>query len=92
MCHFVITLKGGETMRTRLKQFRVGTHMTQDEFAKRLGVSRSTYAFIECGKRSGKQSFWNSLCFEFRIPDEDMFKLMKLDETEEIKCGTTNGK
>lgn len=67
-------------MRTELKKFRVGQHLTQAEMATKTGVSRPTYRLIENGERSGSHAFWSTLQRVFNIADEDMFKLMKLEE------------
>lgn len=67
-------------MRTALKQFRVGVHLTQEEMAEKIGVSRATYSFVEKGKRSGNAEFWNNLQKAFDVPDSDMWQLQKLDE------------
>ena len=67
-------------MRTSLKQFRIGQHLTQNEMAEKIGVSRATYAYVENGKRGGSQTFWRNLKFAFDVPDENMWQLQKLDE------------
>lgn len=67
-------------MRTALKQFRVGVHLTQAEMADKVGVSRTTYRNIEKGKSGGNQKFWNNLQKAFNVPNEEMWKLQKLDE------------
>lgn len=45
-----ITLRWSEQVRTKLKQFRVGTKLTQAEFAAKIGVSREKYGFVETGQ------------------------------------------
>ena len=67
-------------MRTALKQFRIGQHMKQVEMAEKIGVSRAAYGYVENGKRSGNAEFWGNLQKAFNVPDEQMYKLMKLDE------------
>ena len=69
-------------MRTALKQFRIGLHLKQSEMAEKIGVCRSTYGFVEQGKRSGTAEFWASLQKAFNVPDEQMYVLMKRDEKE----------
>ena len=73
-------------MRTGLKQFRIGVHLKQSEMAKVLGISRTTYGFIENGKRGGTAEFWNRLQTKFNVPDEDMWALQKLDKSGGVKC------
>lgn len=70
-------------MRTALKQFRIGVHLTQSEFAETTGVSRATYSYIERGERSGTAEFWTNLQNAFNVPDEKMWNLQKLDEVKE---------
>ena len=70
-------------MRTALKQFRIGLHLTQAEFAKKTGVSRAMYSYIERGKRQGKPEFWLNLQNVFNVPDEEMWKLQKIDEVKQ---------
>lgn len=72
-------------MRTALKQFRIGVHLTQVEFAKKCGCGRANYSFIERGERSGSAQFWANLQKTFNVPDEQMYRLMKLDEVKQ--CG-----
>ncbi len=69
-------------MRTELKKFRVGEHLKQSEIAEKLEVSRVTYSKVENGLRSGDAKFWNNLQKVFNVPDEEMWKLQKLDERE----------
>lgn len=92
MCHFVIKLKGGETMRTALKQFRIGLHLKQSEMAKKMGVGRTVYGYVERGVRNGTIEFWNKLQKAFNVPDEQMWLLQKLDESEVKPCEETNAK
>ena len=79
-------------MRTELKKFRIGLHLTQSEMAERIGVSRTTYGFVERGERGGTAEFWEKLQKEFDVPDEKMYQLMKRDEKEKGKCEETNEK
>lgn len=75
-------IKGGETMRTDLKVFRVKQKMTQEEFANKIGFSRSQYALIEQGNRNGTIDFWDKLKNTFEIPDTNMWRLMQNDKEE----------
>lgn len=73
-------------MRTALKQFRIGLHLKQSEIAKKIGVCRTTYGFVELGKRGGTAEFWANLQREFNVPDEKMYQLMKIDEKGKGTC------
>ncbi len=79
-------------MRTALKQFRIGLYLKQSEMAERIGVCRTTYGFVEQGKRSGTAEFWANLQKAFNVPDEQMYLLMKIDEMGKGKCEETNAK
>lgn len=68
-----------KAMRTALKQFRIGHHLTQEEMAKKTGVSLKTYSYIENGVRSGKQEFWDNLQQAFSVSDAEMFPLQKIE-------------
>ena len=72
-------------MRSRLKAFRVLKKLRQTDIAYELGVSRATYSFIERGERSGNAEFWQRLQRTYSVPDEEMYKLMKVDEVEQCE-------
>lgn len=74
--------KRGESLkatkkRIRLKQFRIGLQLTQQEIADKLEISASHYIAIENGKRDGSQKFWATLQEVFHISDSDMYSLIK---------------
>ena len=51
---FMLAKQGGDTMRKvneRIKELRMGLHLSQDYVAKFLGISRSTYTQMENGNR-----------------------------------------
>lgn len=66
-------------MRLNLKVFRIKKQLSQGEISAKLGCTRATYAAIEAGARSGKQEFWKKLQEEFRVPDSEMWKMMRND-------------
>lgn len=66
-------------MRTGLKLFRVKNHLTQQQVAERVGVSRQVYSKIERGVSQGNTNFWVTFQRCFNIPDEYMYSLMKCD-------------
>ena len=89
MCQNETYLKVVIIIRTALKQFRVGEHLTQAQMANKIGVSIRTYGYIENGKRGGNQKFWRNLQNAFDVPDNDMWKLQKLDERAEVNARAT---
>ena len=66
-------------MRTELKLFRVKNHLTQQQVAERVGVSRQVYSKIERGGSQGNTNVWVTFQRCFNIPDEYMYSLMKCD-------------
>ena len=72
--------KDRKCLRTNLKCFRVKQHLTQEQMAEKIGITRCNYAAIELGTRNGREFFWESLQKAFNIPDEDMWMLKKKDD------------
>lgn len=72
--------QGSYKIRINLKVYRVSHNMTQEEFANKIGISRAMYSLIEKGDRFGSFDFWMKLQITFNIPDEEMFKLMKIED------------
>ncbi len=66
--------------RTNLKVFRVKHGLTQDEFAQKIGYSRSYYRRVENAEYSGALKFWQAISTVFGIPMVDVLELMKVDE------------
>lgn len=66
--------------RTNLKLFRIKKRMSQEEFAAAIGCTRATYSSIESGKRDGRLTFWNDVQKAFKIPDAEMWALIRNEE------------
>ena len=66
--------------RTNLRIFRVKNKLSQEQMAKRIGVTRATYSAIEKGTRNGKQTFWAKFQKAFNVPDNDLWGYIKTDE------------
>lgn len=64
-------------MRQELKLFRVKQNLTQQQIAKKLGVSYATYNLIENGSRRGSQEFWVKLQETFKIDDGEIWRMQK---------------
>lgn len=77
--------------RHNLYMFRCDKKLTKGQMAKKTGVSRTTYAYIESGERDGSHKFWTNLQREFGVPDSDMYNLMKKEERTEL-CEETSEK
>lgn len=66
-------------MRLNLKILRIKKGMSQDEFAKKLGVSRGCYGAIERGFRNGNKRFWGNLQVNFDLTEDDLKELQKVE-------------
>ena len=58
-----------------LIKLRVDHDLTQIDMAKICGVSKSTYNFIENGKRRGSKKFWQTVQAYFNMDGEQIWKL-----------------
>ena len=56
-------------MKNRIKAVRQNTGLTQQEFARRIGVSRNTIATYETSERTPIDAIVRSLCHEFNISE-----------------------
>lgn len=66
-------------MRTKLKQFRVGLHMTQGEFADSLGYTRSHYGRIENGEKAFTMRLWDTIRKIYGLSDDKIRELTECD-------------
>lgn len=62
--------------RIKLKQFRIGLQLTQQEMADKMNVSKVMYVSVENGQRQGTYAFWCTFQNVFEVPDEQMWKLI----------------
>lgn len=63
--------------RIDLKIFRIKQGLTQEEFAKKIGISRQSYLLIEAGKRDFKFGTLKKFKKAFNLTEEQAFNLMK---------------
>ncbi len=54
----------------RIKEIRKALNINQTQFAKRLGISQSTLAMIEVGKRNFGERHIKVICAEFGVREE----------------------
>jgi len=57
-------------IKERLKKIRNSLHLTQQEFADRLGIKRNTVATYETGKSNPSDSAVVLICREFNVNEE----------------------
>lgn len=70
-----------------IKAARISTGMTQDEMAKRLGISRSRYQLIESGTREIKSVELYALCHVTGFAETEI-KLPKVSAKSEQEEAT----
>ena len=57
-------------MKDRIKTLRNALNLTQQQFAEKIGVSRSTIANIETGKKVPSDLIINAICSEYSVNKE----------------------
>lgn len=67
-----------------LKILRVSFGLTQDGMAKKLGMSRQTYAKIENGMTDGNIQFWAKVQRAFKISSEEMWHLINDEQRAKV--------
>ena len=75
---------------TYLKLLRKSRCLTQDELAKKLGISQTYYSQIETGQRKPSIALWHKIHDFFNVLDYIMWQLIfcnnvQLDEREKEK-------
>ena len=75
--------------RDKLFELRCKHKLTQAEFAAKCGITCRGYQNIEWGIRQGSAEFWAAVQRGFNVPDEEMYPLMRLEETP---CEESKGK
>ena len=58
---------GGDYLNERIKEVRLSLGLSQDEFGRRLGVTRGAITNIELNKVTPKPLFVNLICREFHV-------------------------
>ena len=66
--------------RHNLYMLRCKHKLTQAEFAAKVGVSLRGYQNVEWGERYGTEDFWAAIQRVFKVPDSEMYSLMKLEK------------
>lgn len=81
-------------MNYRLKELRVHLNLTQQEFADRIGVTRSNIAGYETGKRSPSDAAVSLICKEFGVNEiwlrtggGEMFTKLSEDDEFSLSLG-----
>ena len=69
-------------IRNRLREFRARYRMTQEELARRVGVTRQTIIAIENGKYLPSLKLAFKLAKAFNVKIEDLFEYREFEEDE----------
>lgn len=59
-----------ETINDRFKQVRLLLHMSQEEFGKAIGLSKSGVSNIEKGERGLRDTYISAICTQFNIDSQ----------------------
>ena len=85
----IIYMKGGEIMNDRIKELRKKLNMSQDVFAKTLGLTKNYISLVENGSRNLSEQSLKILCSALNVNEDwlrngtgEMF--LKLTKDEEI--------
>ena len=80
-------------MKDRIRKLRRHLDMTQEEFAKKIGVKRNTVAQYETGRNAPVDSVLFLICKEFGVNEEwlrygdgEMMKPAPTDELDMLQC------
>lgn len=63
--------------RINLKIFRIKNLLTQEQMAKKIGLSRNSYLMLESGKRDFKISTLKKFKKAFNLTEDEMIKLIE---------------
>ena len=69
-------------MKTRIRELRARTGMTQEELAARAGVRRETIVFLEKGKYNPSLLLAWRVAREFGVPIEEVFLFEESDRLD----------
>ena len=61
--------------RLKLKSFRVGLDILQEDMAITCGVSRGIYSAIEQGRAFGSPEFWYNLKTKFNLSPDEVWEM-----------------
>lgn len=64
-----------ETGENRLREYRLGKGLTQEELAGRVKVARQTINLIEAGRYNPSLKLCLALCYELQVTLNDIFWL-----------------
>ncbi len=65
--------KEGKQMNNRIKLIRSELNLTQQQFAERIGINRSTVANIESGKKQPSRLILVAICHEYGVNKDWLF-------------------
>lgn len=54
-------------MKERIKMIRINANMTQEEFAERIGIGKSSVSLLESGRNNPSEQTLRAICEQFRV-------------------------
>jgi putative transcriptional regulator len=63
------------TIKVKVKEFRIKKNLTQEELARRVGVRRETIVFLEQGKYNPSLGLALNIAKELKVPINKLFFL-----------------
>ena len=66
----IISLHGGDTLKSRIKEIRLDKNMNQTDFGSKIGVKQGTVAGWENGVRIPSDSTILSICREYNVNED----------------------
>lgn len=66
----IISLQGGDTLKSRIKEIRLDKNMNQTDFGSKIGVKQGTVAGWENGVRIPSDSTILSICREYNVNED----------------------
>jgi putative transcriptional regulator len=79
---FIHDISGGMGMKNRLRELRARHHWTQEDLAKRVGVTRQTVGMMEKGDYSPSVLLALKVAYVFRVCVEEVFEMEHEDYPE----------
>ena len=70
---YYILYKDGDSLKNRVKEFRTGSNMTQQQLAEKVGVTRQTIIAMEQEKYSPSLELAFRIALVFNVPLDEVF-------------------
>lgn len=68
--YVILILEEGDDLNERIKELRLKLNMTQEEFGKKIGVTRSAISYLESGRSKLTEKMLFLICITFDVRKE----------------------